>query len=294
MNGGGGEKPGKRSSDVVPDPQESQGTEVSGDRRHAQIRAVCREVAAKCDLPPFPKVIARAIALTAAPDADGKDVARVISGDPALAARVLHLARSATYCQRQPPRTVVEAVFTVGFATVRQLLVAAGACTLHARGDATARRLWAHALATALAADELRPPGEPRGGESFVAGLLHDIGRLVFHLSDPDAFDRLPYFDQQLEREAYGVSHAALGGYLADTWGMDVKVAHAIFEHHIPLAHGLAARLVRADWIAHRLGLGSTEGEIALAETVDEDQCDLEPIVERVAQAFEAERQFFD
>lgn len=264
------------------------------DLRREQIREVCRDVAAKCNLPPFPKVAARALALTASPDAKAGDVARVVAADPALAARVLRLAGSAVYCRRQSPRTVEEAVVAIGFGPVRQILVAAAARTVHGTNDSVSQRLWAHALATAFAADELRPAGEPRGGESFIAGLLHDIGRLVFHLSDREAAARLPYFDEALEKEAYGVTHAALGGYLADMWGMKVEIAHSIFEHHIPLAHGLAARLVMADWMAHHLGFGSTPTEIPLPETVEDDRDDLAAVADRVAKTFEAERAFFD
>jgi HD-like signal output (HDOD) protein len=160
--------------------------------------------------------------------------------------------------------------------------------------DRVAETLWAHALATALAADEMREAKEPRGGAPFIAGLLHDIGRLVFHLTDPAAFARLGHWDEALERELYGVTHAIVGGVLVDMWRVGEGVAEAILEHHVRPARGLAARVAIADWVAHHIGLGSVPGEIPPVDTVEGLPADLEGVAERVARTFETERAFFD
>jgi len=96
-----------------------------------------------------------------------------------------------TGLRRQPPRTLDEAITTVGFEALRNILVAASLRASRA-DDAASHRLWEHALATALAADELAHlDGLPRGGSVFIAGLLHDTGKLLFHLSDAKAFASL-------------------------------------------------------------------------------------------------------
>ena len=127
----------------------------------------------------------RAIALAREEDATPQKLSCVVGSDPALAARVLRIARSTPYLRQHPPRTLADAISTVGFRRLQQILIAAAARAVFPSKDPVPEALWAHALATALAADELRPPDEPRGGLSFLTGLFHDIGRLVFYLAKP-------------------------------------------------------------------------------------------------------------
>jgi HD-like signal output (HDOD) protein len=258
-----------------------------------QFFALCAELARQCNLPPFPKVASRAMRLTAEPGVTAQEVVRVVSADPALAARVLNIARSPVYLRREAPRTLLDAVITVGFDTVRQILIAAAARMMHPARDAVAERLWAHALATALAADELRPAGEARGADTFVAGLLHDVGLLVFYATDPAAFVRLRSGDTQLEKDVYGLPHAVVGGYLVESWNIDTAIANAIWEHHVRPACGLAARVALADWIAYQLGHAPLPGPMPRPETVELLRQDLEDVTARARKAFAAEQRFF-
>ena len=260
----------------------------------ARIPAFCQEAAARCDLPPLPRVAMQAMAVTGDPAAKAKDVARIVASDQALAVRVLSISRSAVYMRRQAPRTVQDAIVTVGFGVVRQIVVSAAARTVHPTDDPVAEALWAHAVVTALAADELRPPGEPRGGISFIAGLLHDLGRLVFYISEPAAFARLGHDDEAQEQELYGATHPVVGGHLLDVWAVDAHIAQAAVAHHVRPARGLAGRVAQADWIAHHLGFGSSSAPDRAPETPEHPQKDLLALAPRIAKAFEAERKFFD
>jgi HD-like signal output (HDOD) protein len=275
-------------------PPPAPGAGAPGAEARERIRAFCEDAAVRCDLPPLPKVAMQAMTLTADPAAKAADVAHIVASDQALAARVLSISRSAVYMRRQAPRTVQDAIVTVGFEVVRQMVVTAAARTIHGTDDPVAEALWAHALVTALAANELRPHGEPRGGTSFIAGLLHDIGRLAFYISAPVAFARLGHHDEALEQELYGTTHAVVGGYLLEVWGVDGKISHAVADHHVHHAEGLPACVAEADWIAHHLGFGSTSGEIRLPDTSQQRRHDLASIAARVAKTFEMERRFFD
>jgi HD-like signal output (HDOD) protein len=268
--------------------------EVRNEPARMRFRGLFREIVWKCDLPPFPKVATRALALARNPCARTDDVARVVAADPALATRVLHIANSVVYAKRDPPATVRDAIITVGFDTLRALLITASARLLYDGRDPVAETLWAHALATALAADELRHPHEPSGGKAFIAGLLHDVGKLVFHITDPAAFARLGYADEEGERATFGVSHAVASGVLADMWSAPPGVAEAIIEHHTRPACGLAGRLRVADWIAHAIGHGSVPGKLPPCEPVDPPVGDLEDVSARVARAFQRARASFD
>ena len=266
----------------------------ASDPVRGHFRELFRGVAQKCDLPPFPKVAARALSLARDPKARTDDVARVVTADPTLAARVLRIANSVVYMRHEPPRTVRDAIVTVGFNTLRTILIAASARSMYRADDPIAERLWTHALATALAADELRDPREPAGGRDFITGLLHDVGKLVFHQTDPDALARLGYADEAREREVFGVTHAVVGGVLADMWGAPQGVADAIMEHHVRPGCGLAGRIARADWVAHAIGFGSVTGDLPPPETIEDTTVDLAAVSAKVSDALAAERAFFD
>jgi HD-like signal output (HDOD) protein len=258
-----------------------------------RIRAFCEEAAINCDLPPLPKIAMQAMAITGNPSAKAADVAHVVASDQALATRVLSISRSAVYMRRQAPRTVQDAIVTVGFEVVRQMVVTAAARSVHRTEDPVAEKLWAHALVTALAADELRPSGEPRGGTTFLSGLLHDIGRLVFYVSDAASFAQLGHCDEAAEMEIYGVTHALVGAHLLEVWGVDSHIAQAVADHHARAPQAIAACIAQADWIAHHLGHGSTPTELPPPETGHRKRQDLVTIAARVAKTFDAERRFF-
>jgi len=261
-----------------------------------RFRELFAHVAEECNLPPLPEVAARALALTRDPRTSLPDVARLVADDAAIAARVLRMSRSAVYVgRRRQPRTVEEAISTIGMNAVRRVLVAASAHSVHLTGDEVGQTLWNHALATALAADELaRLAGEPRGGDEFIAGLLHDVGRVVCHLADRTAYAALGHYDEAGEKAHYGASHPVVAAALVDRWALDMTVVKAIIEHHAsPVYPGPGGRLAQADWVAHRIGYGATEGDIPDLDVVESARVDLDALCERVAEAFESERAFF-
>jgi putative nucleotidyltransferase with HDIG domain len=257
------------------------------------VRAVFAHIAETCDLPPMPAAAARALKLARDPDTTTEALAKVVLTDPALAARVLTMSRSVLYLRRTPPRTLQEAIVTVGFQGLRRILMAASARSAYSADDVVAQRLWAHSLATALAADELaKAEGTDTagGGDAFIAGLLHDVGKLIFHLADPKAFANLGVFDAERERELFGATHDIAGACVADMWGLDEVVVKAILGHHGgDEPSPLAALIARADRIATEIGYASftTEAPSATDPEVPE-------LCDRVRTLFESERSLFE
>ncbi|MCC6763443.1 MAG: HDOD domain-containing protein [Deltaproteobacteria bacterium] len=262
----------------------------------SNLSGLVDDLAATCDLPPLPAAAARALALARDPDSSSEDLARVVATDPALAARVLAMSRSVTYLRRQPPRTLQEAIATVGLRALRRILIAASARAAYRADDRVAQSLWAHSLATALAADEIgKTIGGVAAGDAFIAGLLHDIGKLVMHLSNPKAFATLGVFDETTERSLFGTTHAEVGGRLAEKWGLEVAIAEGIRAHHEANPSPLAVCVARADRIAMEIGYGSlAHPESDGADGREALDAELEAAAERVRVLFESERHLFD
>jgi putative nucleotidyltransferase with HDIG domain len=262
----------------------------------AKLSGLVEDISSTCDLPPLPAAAARALSLARDPDSSSEDLARVVGTDPALAARVLAMSRSVTYLRRQPPRTLQEAIATVGLRALRRILIAASARAAYRADDQVAQSLWAHSLATGLAADELGKAagGNVVAGDAFIAGLLHDIGKLVLHLSNPAAFATLGVFDEETERRLFGATHAEIGGRLAEKWGLESDIVQGIRGHHDDDRSPLAACVARADRLAMGIGYGSLAHPMPAEQSGATADPDFEATAERVRVLFESERHLFD
>jgi HD-like signal output (HDOD) protein len=201
-------------------------------------------------------------------------VADVISKDTSLSARLLKLVNSAFYSFPSPVDTILRAVTVVG---TRQLsTLALGASVLHVFEDipgslVTMRSFWEHSITCGVGA---RMIGSYRGMANserlFVAGLLHDIGRIVLFRRLPGEAKELlmrarasetPLW--QLEIEALGFDHGRLGGLLLERWRLPLTLEHAVEHHHQPgnSQNVTEAAIVGiADLLANALEIG-TSGE---------------------------------
>jgi HD-like signal output (HDOD) protein len=223
----------------------------------------------------MPAAAARAMRLVRDPDTTTDELAKVVLIDPALAARVLTMSRSVLYLRRTPPKSLREAIVTVGFQGLRRILMAASA-------------------RSAFSADELAketPDGGAPAGDAFIAGLLHDIGKLIFHVADPKAYAQLGVCDSAREREFFGATHDLAGACVAEIWGLDDAVVQAILGHHggeTPTP--LAVLVGRADLIATEIGYGSVPQGAVPGLAVGESP----ELAERVRTLFESEKSLFD
>jgi putative nucleotidyltransferase with HDIG domain len=171
---------------------------------------------------------------------------RIIERDPSLTAKVLQYANSAAVGARREVTEAVDAVRLLGCEAVSSLALAVHAFSrLEAARlpSFSQKRLWEHSLAVAGAARAIASEERARaqGDESFTAGLLHDVGKLVLASNLPDWYgqavelaraERLS--DHEAEREVFGATHAEVGAYLLSLWGLPGAVVEAVAHHHEP------------------------------------------------------------
>ena len=197
-------------------------------------------------------------------------MAKLIETDPALTAKVLKLANSAFYSFSRKVTTVQRAVVVIGFQELQILTVGAGLAEVFDLGKCPpsldGRQLWIHCLAVSWIGRELAlASGYSPIGEIMIAGLLHDLGKLVLaaHLRDDfESIDALlkngaPYYQAEAQT---GLKHTTLGYWLAKRWGLPDIHAAAIRDHHAPQPEDpyLASTclIYLADGLAKRLELG--------------------------------------
>ncbi len=197
------------------------------------------------------------------------EVAKAVSLDPSLAAYVLRLANSPIYAPRARVETVSRAVGLIGLTEIVNL--AAGAVLARLFDKPPRAELlsmpdfWRHAVAVGMLARGLaRRRDEAAAERFFVAGLLHDMGRLVLAVAEPDlaqavlarvAEGRIP--SDAAERLELGFDHAALGGRIADKWRLADTLIEGVAAHHDPSQcpeSVVAAAVHVADFMANALG----------------------------------------
>jgi len=223
-------------------------------------------------LPVMSPVHARLMRMIREADVSAEALSEVIAEDPSLTAQVLRLVNSAVYGLPKKVGTVSQAVLLLGFDTVATQVLERARTALKEPADRAGpldfKAFWQHAVAVAVGARTLaRRVEHPNDEALFVAGLLHDVGRILMAQFMPDdlarAMDeaaRLRTPIVRVERETFGFTHCRLGARLAERWDLPDLVVDAVAFHHAPdltERHNLETRIVQAaNVLAKAMGLG--------------------------------------
>lgn len=209
------------------------------------LRAI---VAGASDLPAEPGVFAALTAELSSADASIPQIAALVERDIGVSAKLLQIVNSAFFGRSRRIAGVGEAINLLGLALLRGLVLSVEVFTVfepRAGSRFSLARLEGHAgvvgsIACALVDEEER-------AEALVAGLLHDVGRLLLASARPDELDAI--LDEQagtgrplheLEREHLGTTHAEIGASLLALWGLPFSIVSAVAHHHEPERTGAA------------------------------------------------------
>lgn len=187
-----------------------------------------------------PQVVVKVSALLDSQAVSAGEVAEELSKDQVLAAKVLKLVNSGFCGFRKPISTITHAMVLLGFDVVRSLVVSASVFDLFSEMSNQIGGLWEHSLAVAKASTAIaQRMAVPKPEEYAVAGLLHDIGKVVIAQQFPaQAADVRALIEQsdclgfEAEKDVLGVTHAEIGMWLLKKWSLPAKLVNPVAYHN--------------------------------------------------------------
>jgi putative nucleotidyltransferase with HDIG domain len=225
-------------------------------------------------LPTLPTVLTQITKLMQNPRVSAAQVGSVVSTDQALTSKILKLVNSAFYGFPNRISTVTHAIVILGFNAVRSTVMSVSVFDTFGSGGGTAgfdrEKFWKHSIGVAVSAKCLAGRMNMKElEEAFIAGLMHDIGRVILDQFVHKEFEKIVAFTKEkdiLIRDAEkeilgGVSHAEIGAWLGRKWNLAPNLVEVIENHHSPSAaseHYLLTCIVHAaDILARALDIGN-------------------------------------
>lgn len=226
-------------------------------------------------------------------------IARTISDDVSMAAKTLQLVNSVVFAPRVRITDPMRAAIYLGIDMLKALVLSANVFKQFERiqvAELTIGELWDHSMYVATLSQKiLREEGADAAvaDQAFMAGVLHDIGKLVLAANLPDNYIKAVEMSRnndiplvEAERVFFGASHAEIGAFLMALWGVPDAVVEAIQFHHQPSAAPQAEQgALMAVHVANGLAVqrSSTHDHVLETDHLDLDYLDGIGMAERLA-----------
>ncbi len=216
--------------------------------------------------PSFPAAIAKLQERLNQPNTGLEEIAELVRMDPALTGRLFSLLRSAAYGGVKV-NSIEEALFRLGLRETRAAIMATKILTRfsHLKAKIDWQKFWVHSLLTARIAQNIADIYQPTSDRAYVAGLLHDTGKLILAHYFPEKFEEIINAVKQTgdsmfatETRLMGTDHAAIGAAVCVRWKMDEEIIYAIMDHHDPEQKTRYPFLTKCLFLAN---LGANMGE---------------------------------
>ena len=206
--------------------------------------SIRRTVGGLSELPSVPRTYHALTLALADPDSSIQKIAEIIEHDVAISAKILQLVNSAFFGVARSITNIQNAVGYLGIITLKSLVLSVEVFRVFApKGPLegfSLEKLQRHARLTAYIAARLPVPAH-LVDFAMVAGMLHDVGKLIMAWKLPERFRKLmaeareeqcPLY--KVEEREYGFSHAEIGAYLLGLWGLPYALVEAVALHHSP------------------------------------------------------------
>lgn len=250
------------------------------------------------------------------PTSCAADLGRVVEKDQALTSKLLRLANSAFYSFPGRIETITRAITIIGFKQLKDLVLAISVREAFNEfgkdSPVNMKNFWQHSIGCGIASRVLAVyRGELIAESFFIAGLLHDFGRLILLEIYPKKFKEVHETAkkenlsvEEVEQTIFGFTHADVGAELVKAWNLSEALSEAIAYHHVPSLSTnypeLTATVHLANIITHVLQLGFS-GDL-FVPPLDRDAWKitglkssmLEPAINKICEQYEDSIEFLN
>jgi len=196
-------------------------------------------------LPTFPENILELQRLCNEKEASIDEISEKISRDPALTADVIKLSNSAGFVPGKKITTIKDAVKIIGLKNLYLILTASTAKKILGNKYKKFELIWDHCVRVAYYSRQISKLKHLSNisDSAFITGLLHDIGKIVLLSADESIIHTISEITKNkqlrsssiLEEISIGISHAEIGGLIAEKWNFPDELKMPIANHHSPL-----------------------------------------------------------
>lgn len=251
------------------------------------------------NLPTLPGMIDKISKAVESKRFSAADVGKLISRDQVLTAKVLKLANSAFFGFSRKVGSLTQALVLLGFDVIKGLILTSSVFDLMKSRDMS---LWQHSMGVATCASIIAEECQlPEAEEVSLAGLLHDLGKVVIraHMSQ-DSYEIAELVEKEeisirdAEETVLGFSHEKVGLWLAESWKLPENLTESIHYHHRPhlarQAPQLTAVVHLADVLVRGYGWGNGGDyfvpplEVGALKVLEIDSAKLEAIIDQMCQ----------
>ncbi len=194
-------------------------------------------------IPILPAVVNQVMGIIADPKSEAQDLLKVIQPDISLTTMILKIANSAFYGYSRDISSLLEAVKLLGFKEIQNIVITKAVFDTFKNTDSVngfdVKGFWEHSFLCGLSAKVLASSLQKLQSDSFVGGLIHDIGKLVMFLALPIEYSNMienihppGQSSYKSEREIFGISHDEVGLRLLKRWMFPEELLKAVGSHH--------------------------------------------------------------
>lgn len=226
------------------------------------------------DLPTLPDVVLHCNQLLNDENVLVDDLAKIIEEDQSITAKILRVVNSAFYGFPRKISSISQAVIILGFNIISNIMLSVSVFSSFSESKGSdlfdLAKFWKHSIGCGSTAKFI---GEElniaHSGETFVAGLLHDLGKIIliqyFHNEFCQALEiahNKNILIVEAEKEGLGISHSQIGRFLAEKWKLPQNLVDAITFHHDPshskIAPELSSIIHLSDIICRGINIGNS------------------------------------